>query len=97
MEKKDEVKLDINNKNYSVKLDEKHEEAFPAKEIFNIEYLKLFDRVFFLIFFQVVLVKCGSYEVDDRTLTRRILQQMNHIFEKAKHGTSNLFLMTNKK
>uniref|UniRef100_A0A7M5XFZ6 Smad anchor for receptor activation-like C-terminal domain-containing protein n=3 Tax=Clytia hemisphaerica TaxID=252671 RepID=A0A7M5XFZ6_9CNID len=34
----------------------------------------------------VVLIKCGSYDVDDRTLTRKVLQQMNHIFEKAKHG-----------
>lgn len=34
----------------------------------------------------VILIKCDSYDVDERMLTRKVLQQMNHIFEKAKHG-----------
>jgi len=41
---------------------------------------------------QVVLIKCDSYDIDDRVLTRKILLQMNHIFEKAKHGKNILFV-----
>ena len=34
----------------------------------------------------VVLIQCGSYEIDEITVLRKVLQQMNSIFEKAKHG-----------
>lgn len=36
--------------------------------------------------FQVILIKCKSYEIEDLQLVRKVLQQMNAIFEKAKHG-----------
>ena len=34
----------------------------------------------------VILIKCGSYDIDEISVLRKVLQQMNAIFEKAKHG-----------
>ena len=53
------------------------------------------DQLFpFLL--QVILVKDASYEgINEVDMIRRVLQQMNSVFEKAKHGnlfTSKLYI-----